>query len=134
MDIKEWVKTAKKGDRTVYHTGPYCAGPNRVAANDLAQDGLIVLVQRRADEDGTFHYIAARTGESVHRPKPVHHQGHRTVKPLRLAEQFGYDLERTWAQLSETEQENVARAMNASGGYSKNGVHGWFLNQRANRR
>lgn len=134
MDIKEWVKTAKKGDRTVYHTGPYCAGPNRVAANDLAQDGLIVLVQRRADEDGTFHYIAARTGKPLGRQKSVHHHRCRAVMSVRRAEQFGYDLEKTWVQLSETEQENVARAMNASGGYSKNGVHGWFLNQRANRR
>ena len=51
-----------------------------------------------------------------------------------LARFFGYDLDKTWNELTQNEKMSVKAAMRSTGGASLNGVPGWFQNQRSKAR
>jgi hypothetical protein len=51
---------ANAGDEIIYSCGPYGTGPHMSAAREAAQQGLVMLYQRRIGE-GLYDYIAKRT-------------------------------------------------------------------------
>jgi hypothetical protein len=62
-ELENWMKSAKPGEVAVYHTGRNATGDVCRAAMDMADAGLVALVQRRVSPHGVpmFQYEAQRT-------------------------------------------------------------------------
>jgi len=61
--LLEWVSTAERGERYVYHVGTNAHGEVCRKAMDLYEGGFVLLVRKRAEQRPMFYYIAHRTGK-----------------------------------------------------------------------
>lgn len=57
--FREWFAGAAKGAKVIYHRGEYCAGWFKAQALEMAQGGLIDLVQVRL-APRQFAYVAVK--------------------------------------------------------------------------
>lgn len=80
--LHEWIVGSQPGSRIIYHTGQSAGGSTCRDAMAAYDAGLIILIRKRADKPGLFHYIAHRTGQTargVMPPAPAEED----VKPKR---------------------------------------------------
>jgi len=62
-DFINWVGSADRGERYVYHVGLNAGGDICRKAMDLYEAGFILLLRKRKDREPMFYYIAHRTGK-----------------------------------------------------------------------
>lgn len=62
-ELEGWVRSAQPGDKVAYHVGRNASGDVCRCAMDMADAGLVALVQRRVSPHGApmFQYEAQRT-------------------------------------------------------------------------
>ena len=60
-EFKDWLAQASPGERAIYHVGESAGGSDCRAAMAAAEQGLVLLMQRRIYAgESLFQYIAQR--------------------------------------------------------------------------